>query len=251
MTGRRLAAGGAALLMLLALILATLPARLAVRWLDGSQLALSAVDGSVWRGSAARAVVTTAAGPLHLGELHWRVQPWSLLSLAPRVRLRSEWGRQRIEARAWRRGERWELRDVDASLDAGLLRQLLPVELRGRLSLQLAAASGAGPVLQRAEGQLVWRGAAWRTTNSDVPLGDYAARFSTADGIVEARVETLAGPLQVEGTLRLTGSSYRIEARITAPGGMEPQLAQALSLIAEPVETGYLLRLGGELGGDS
>ena len=62
MNRRRALALAAGLALLLALALATLPARLVVQWLDRERVALSAVQGTLWRGSAARAMVMTVAG---------------------------------------------------------------------------------------------------------------------------------------------------------------------------------------------
>lgn len=247
----RVAAGVLAVLLLIGFAAASLPARLAARWIDRDLLALSGVQGSVWRGSAARAVLATDVGPLQLGELHWRVHPWSMVFLSPRLTLDSQWGSQRIASRVWRRGQRWELRDVDAVVDARLLRLLLPIDVKGRISVQLDALSALPEErIFDASGRVVWQDALWQTASAAVPLGSYVALLDSdgdAQGTISARIDTLSGPLLAQGELRLVQGRYAVDARLEAPAGMDPQLSRALSLIAEPRENGYLLRLDGDV----
>jgi hypothetical protein len=249
-TRGRLAIAAALGLLSLLLLLATAPARLLPLFLDRQALALSGVSGSVWRGQAARAVLLTPAGPVHLGELHWRLEPLSLLTLAPRVRIETQWGRQRLVLRARQRGARVTVSDLDGSVDAALLRQLLPVGLRGRLGLQLSSLVLEPARLVSAEGNIVWQDAAWESVSGVGRLGSYAARVSSpAEGVVEARVETLAGPVTATGSLRVDGQRYAVDATVESRGAMDPELAQALSLVAVPRENGYLLRLDGPMPG--
>lgn len=236
------------LLCALLLAIATAPARLLPRVLDSDQVMLSGLDGSLWSGRAARSTVMLPAGALHLGELRWRLHPLSLLTAAPRVSLQSRWGAQRVSVDLRRRGTTLTLRDLDASVDARLARQLLPVALRGRVSAQFEELVLEGQDLRRADGRLVWQEAAWNSGAGISALGSYAAIVeSSADGELAATVQTLAGPVRVNGTVSLSGDQYRIDARIESDGPMQPELQRALSLVAVPQETGYLLRLNGDL----
>jgi general secretion pathway protein N len=247
-TAGKLTVAAATLAVLLALLLITAPARLIPRLPGTENLVLAGLSGSLWQGEAARAVLLTTAGPVHLGRLRWRLHPLSLITLAPRLQVGSDWGAQRFQGQLRLRGTTLQLRQVDASLDAALARQLLPVGLRGRLSLQLEALDWNGSRLTEAAGSLVWQQAAWESRGALKALGSYAARLdSDGDGLVTARIETLAGPVQASGSLVLNGLLYSITARITSDGAMDPELAQALSLVAVPEENGYLLRLDGAL----
>jgi general secretion pathway protein N len=237
-----------AALALLMLLLASAPARLVSAVVPRQQLLLSGISGTVWRGSAARAVLPTALGNVHLGSLTWRLEPLSLLRLSPRLRLRSEWGQQRLALRARRAGDALRLSRVDATLDARLLQQVLPVDLRGRLAMQLDALEVTQAQVRRAEGRVVWERAAWASVSGLHALGTYAAQLSTpASGTVEAQLQTLAGPIDVTGTARLTAERYAIDARLGSAAPLHPELSRALALVATPGENGYLLRLDGPL----
>jgi general secretion pathway protein N len=229
-TAGKLTVAAATLAVLLALLLITAPARLIPRLPGTENLVLAGLSGSLWQGEAARAVLLTTAGPVHLGRLRWRLHPLSLITLAPRLQVGSDWGAQRFQGQLRLRGTTLQLRQVDASLDAALARQLLPVGLRGRLGLQLSSLVLDPAGLVSAAGNIVWQDAAWESVSGVGRLGSYAARVSSpGEGVVEAQIETLAGPVTATGTLRLDGQRYAVEATVESRGAMEPQLAQALS----------------------
>ncbi len=83
-----------AAVVFLVLLLALAPARVLGVMLPPGQVALSGYSGSLWRGSASRALVATPGGWLHLGRVQWRLRPWSLLLLTPRLAVDSNWGSQ-------------------------------------------------------------------------------------------------------------------------------------------------------------
>jgi hypothetical protein len=238
----------ALLLALLVALLLTAPARLVPLLLDGQPLQLSGLSGSAWRGTAARAVLLTTAGPLHLGRVEWRLEPLSLVALAPRVAVQSQWGQQRLAARVQRRGDGLALRDIELRIDARLARELAPVDLRGRLEADLARLEFDRQRVVFAEGRAVWRDAAWQSPGGLRPLGTYVADVATAaSGDIEALVDTLEGPVRAGGTAALSGDRYAIDARIGPADTMDSELRHALSLIAVAEENGYLLRLDGAL----
>ena len=245
----RLAAVLGALLVLLLLALAHLPARLAGAFVDAQQLRLSGFSGTLLAGGAARVMLATPAGFLHFGHARWAVSPLSLLAFAPRLALRSEWGPQRIETEVRPGRDRVTLRALDARIDAGLLRAFIPIELAGRLSLVFDELVVQRARVEAATGRLVWQDAAWRAASGVRALGTYAAEVSSAGpGDLQFRVQTLAGPIQVAGVASLAGQRYAVDLEIGLPPEMaDPELARALSLIATPRENGYLLRLNGEL----
>ena len=58
---------------------------------------------------------------------------------------------------------------------------------------------------------------------------------------------TLAGDVQAGGSVRLTGRDYLIDVVLAGPGLADPQLQQALQLVATPREDDYHLLLRGEI----
>ncbi|EED33802.1 bacterial type II secretion system protein N [gamma proteobacterium NOR5-3] len=235
-------------LLLVALVLSA-PARLLPYFLDAQTLQISGVSGTLRAGSASRARVALPGTYFHLGQLSWKLAPWSLLRLRPSIALSSVWGNQRGELELRLNDDTLELRALDMNLSAGVLRQLLPVELEGRLGLLFDQIIVSAQDLLRADGRLVWQEAAWQSPGGRRPLGNYVATFtSPAEQQIEADIVTLSGPVVATGTLTLVQRRYSVDLLIESSGqAFDAELAQALSLIASPEENGYRLRLDGQL----
>ncbi len=239
---------GLGAVVLFALVLAFLPARLLPRLLPPDAIRLSALSGTLLKGRAARAIVPTPAGYIHLGSLSWEIDPFSLLTLAPRVAIRSAWGAQRASLTLRRRGARIEIDDLDATIDATLLRTLAPLAVDGRLSLQFEHLVFEGTAPSAANGRFVWQDAVWRTKTREHPLGSYVAQVSSTGATILAEIDTLAGPVEAQGNATLEGSGYDLEISIAAlNGSLAAEVERALQLFATPDEDGYLLRLDGDL----
>jgi hypothetical protein len=68
-------------------------------------------------------------------------------------------------------------------------------------------------------------------------LGDYSLTFPAADPSKEpvGQLQSLSGPLQVEGTLRLTREpGFVLEGRVATGPDASPQLAKELSYLGAP-----------------
>lgn len=234
--------------------LISVPGRVLPHLLPHDSLSLSGISGSLWRGTAARAVLNTPKGSFHLGELHWKLRFLSLLSLSPTLELTSVWGAQRIAVLARLRNEDIYLRDLDASLDAAIVGLWVPISLTGRLNFLFAKLRVADGELREAKGRMVWQNGGWTDAARSSALGSYVASFETGndapDGFstVVVTVETIDGPLLAEGQVSLQRGSYDVDLALQPAGNaLDPALVQTLSLFATPSENGYLLRLNGDL----
>ncbi len=240
----------AGLVLLLLFLLASAPARLLGLVLPGEQVSLQGLSGTLWRGGAARAVAATPAGYLQLGAVSWRLHPWSLLLFRPTLDLRSAWGAQEAAGRLTLRGERdLDLKNFDAALSAELLRQVLPVELGGTLSVQVARLALRDGLPVSGQGRLVWQDAVWKAPRGRQPLGSYGLDFEQARGEpLRGTVVTIDGPVRAEGSVGLDSAGYRVDLTIRSEGGLGEELSQALALLAQPLPAGgFRLQLEGAL----
>lgn len=249
MTARRWLAGVLALVLLLLLLVASAPAHLLLRAVENAPVTVEGLQGTVWQGRAGRVLLATDAGLLHLGEVGWSLRPWSLLTLAPRLDVSSRWGGQRLQAEVQVRGRNdIRLENLDASFDAALLRHLAPIALQGVVSVQAQQLHLRDGMPVEAEGRLLWQQAAWDSPRGVLPLGSYVLEvIQPRGGDLAGEVLTLSGPVRATGQLQLARSSYSIAVLIAHDGNWEPQLQEALSLLARPVAAGYDLRLEGQL----
>ena len=240
---------GAALLGLFIVVLvATAPARLLGFILPGQSVALQGYRGSLWHGTAASAAIAMTDGWLQLGQVEWRLAPFSLLLLSPRLELESRWGLQRIEANvSVSPGGTVHFRDSEASFSAALIRQWLPVQLRGSLSLVLADLRLHEGSLAAGRGRLVWQQAYWTGDRGSQALGDYVLEFEVSgEQQVNGTVTTLKGPIRAEGEFRVQGRRYTVDTLLTSEQGFDSELASALQLLAAPVEGGFRVKFSSE-----
>jgi hypothetical protein len=237
-----------------------LPARLAGWVLPPSMIAADGYAGTLWQGSAARALVATPGGWFHLGGLRWELSPLSLLLARPTATVEAAWGDQRLAGTVtWRGGDRLRVRDARFAVDAALLKEVAPVALRGRLAGDVKSLALAGGLVQALEGRMTWERAAWDAPGSSFALGSYAVDFAPAvdgapagdnggaQGGMNGKVLTLAGPLEAAGTLALAERRFRIDLTLSSDRPLPRPLSEALSLLATPTDRGFRLVLDGEL----
>ncbi len=236
-------------LLLLCVLIATAPASLLALLLPREQVLLQGLSGTVWHGRASRAMIASNAGYVHLGRLEWQLKPLSLFLLSPAAQIDTDWGAQRLSAEVQRSaGGDIRLRDADAQVSAALLGNFLPVRLGGDFSLQAEELRLRDGLPQRISGRLVWQGAGWESPRGMRPLGTYAVDVSTPeDGKILGEVLTLSGEVSAEGEVRWEQGRYGVDILLRGAGLDDPQLRQALQLMAAPEGEGFRVRLDGTL----
>lgn len=244
----RFAWGAALALILLCSLLVSAPARMLSLVLPGEQVLMSGLAGTLWQGSASRCMLRLPQGYVHLGAVEWSLDPVSLLTLAPRLTLSSEWGSQAISGELTLRGARdLDIVDLEGQVDADLLRQFAPVALAGSFSLQVPKLQLRDGLPYSGEGRVVWQNGSWQSPRGPVALGSYVLDFQQAAGeTLLGEVLTLSGPLEAEGKLQLERRQYSLDILVSSPEQLDKQLEQALSLIATPQDGAFRIGLAGE-----
>ena len=204
------------------------------------RLVLNAVSGSFWNGKAARGIVQLDEGALMLGRVSWQLSPMSLLLLRPTITIRVEWGGQQLTGAVTRHlTGAVVIRDFHARFDSGLIRQLLPLYIGGRVIASFSEIAIASGQPLSIDGEILWQNAVWAAAAGDVPLGDYQLRLSSDHNRVKGRVNTLSGALIVAGDIVAAESNYEIDLDLSGPAARNPELANALQLLAVPSPTGF------------
>jgi len=236
-----------ALLLCVSLVVSA-PARLLNLLLPPEQVLMQGFGGTLWRGSASRALVRVGPGYLHLGAVRWSLDPLSLLLLAPRLTLGSVRGNQVVSGDLVLRGSQdVDLYEFEAVMAADLLRQFAPLALSGTLSAQLDWLQVRDGLPYSGAGRLVWQNGGWESPGGLLPLGTYAMSFHQApEEMLQAEVITVSGPVAANGTVELQNRDYRVDILVSSQEAMGAQLEQALSLIAAPEPEGYRVKLNGE-----
>ncbi len=249
MSKLRLGAAGA--LLFVVLLAANAPARLLGYVVPDDQVLLQGLDGTVWNGTATRALLITGDGYLNLGRVDWTLQPLSLLLFSPSLDIDGEWGSQTLSGGVSLRGEgSIGLSDFEANLPAELLRRFLPAELAGSLSAQVEELLLVDWLPVRAAGRVVWQNATWLSVQGPMLLGSYALDFKQEKGQpLNGEVITISGPVLASGGIELNEDAYTLDVTIAGEQPLDPQLQQALALIAEPEDGTYRVQLQGSLPG--
>jgi general secretion pathway protein N len=241
--------GLAVLALLVVLLLAFLPARWVMPWLEPQLhgMRLQQVHGSVWDGEAG--MVASADGLLQ-GRLHWQLSRRLLLG-----QLRAQWqfdGPQLKFSGALRRlpDKRIELDAV--SLHADLAALGLPSDPQlgqpsGMLQVEVVHALLQGGWPLQLQAQARWSKAVMRTGGGDVLLGDLQLQAQSQGGVVAARWHDEGdGPLQAHGQLQLSPLGWRLDAILRARHA-DPLLQRWLSRLGTPSSDGsvHIQRQGG------
>jgi hypothetical protein len=229
-------------------LLASAPARLLGLVLPADTLVMQGFSGSVWRGSAANALVDAGHGYIQLGRVSWRLAPLSLLILSPEFELDSRWGGQVFSAQiTLHDAQNIEFHDLDATVSAGLLRQFSPLQVAGQFSTQWSHLAIREGLPFAGEGRIIWQEAAWLSPQGAQPLGSYALTLKQEEGqALFGDVVTVTGPVEASGNIRLQGRVYEVDILLDDSSGLDAELRQALSLLAQPVAQGYRIQLNGE-----
>jgi general secretion pathway protein N len=221
-----------ALLAFAGILLARAPAKWMAGFLPAS-VQCAQIAGTIWNGRCSGLV----SGGMPLGQLTWKLHPLRLFSgkLASHVDLTRADGFVRGEFVSSFDGKDITARDLSATLplDRSLAPQF-PPNLSGKGTAQLALLHVKDGVITAVRGRVEAHGLEQRG-NQRYRLGDYAVTFPGGDGEPTGALESLSGPLDVKGTLRLTNEpGYAVEGTVAAGPDADPQLARQLEYLGTP-----------------
>lgn len=208
----------------------------------GGQLALSGVSGTLWNGSASLASFKVDGVDYSLGQFHWKLHPWSLLTLNPCADIVTEMERQRIEGEVCAgAGDSLKMRDTTISAPATLLQATLPLPIDGQLSVRVEDMEIQGDFLRKLRGNLSWTSARIHNGNNWMGLGSYAAELADdSQGGIAAKVFHLDGPTEVDLQVKLAaggGGSVNGDLSLTRAFATEVQADAWISMFAQAGET--------------
>ena len=206
------------------------------------QLQLSGVAGSFWHGRAASAQWRHSEQLFALGAIEWRLSPWSLLRLQPRLDVSADYGEQFVAASATLSPlGALSLQTLRAALPAASLRALSPLPVDGVVTLQLSQLSLRRGVVEALSGELQWQRAAWQWQQRWLPLGDYRCELSSP------AVDRLQCRLQGGSAARIDGV---FEVELSARRSRLDSALQLSRELPQQLRDGAGLMLGAEVDRD-
>lgn len=227
------------LLLLAALVLAFLPARIALQFIGPKigPVELGEVSGSLWKGQVSPASINGEP----IGTLGWTLHPLSLLGarVDADVTLQGDQYNGRT-ALSVQRDRRLLVRDLDLRFPARRLEPMLDIPalvFRGEVQVTIASAELRAGFPTAIAGSATWKDAAV-AGSAEARFGDIITEFgSAADGGLRGTVRDSGGPLQAQGEYSASLLGYDAVIDLRARDG-NPQVTEALQYIGQPQPDG-------------
>jgi hypothetical protein len=184
-------------------------------------------------------------------KVDWSLKPMALLMGRLRAVFRMQVERGTAHGVASLGRQRQILSNVEASFPAQLFADFLNdfgVQADGLVVANLKKATLHQGRIHALDGNIVWSGAVV-SSPQNVRLGDLKTEWSTVDEAIEGILSDGGGPLQAEGTLRLTPDGlYEFTGSFGARDRSQRDLVKALRLFGRPDQEGKVtVTLSGKL----
>jgi general secretion pathway protein N len=231
--------------LLLGLII-LFPARVAHHWFTPAGVAISGIQGSIWRGHALEGEI----GGIYVRNLNWRMQRWQLFTgeLAYSIEADAASGFVNGEV-AIGIGGSASLRNLTASLSLASIQSIVGMPgLDGTANLQFERLVFENGIPVAADGTL-------EIANLLAPLihrssvGGFRAEFFTQESGVIASVEDTDAVVELAGSLTVSPDrTYQFLAQVAPKSTTPANLREQMRFLGTPNERGqYELRLEGQL----
>jgi len=227
-------------------LLIIFPARVAHHWFTPEVVAISGIQGSIWRGHALEGEI----GGIYVRNLNWRMRPWQLLTgeLAYDIEADAVSGFVNGEV-AIGVGGSASIRNLTASLSLQSMQSIVGMPgLDGTANLQFERLVFENGIPVAAAGTL-------EVANLVAPLihrssvGGFRAEFFTQESGIVASVEDTDAVVELAGSLSVSlDRTYQFLAQVAPKGTTPASLREQMRFLGTPNERGqYELRLEGQL----
>ncbi len=207
------------LIVFLAVMAATFPARVAYTWFAPAELQLSGIEGSIWNGSAAEGF---AAGA-YIQNINWQLKPMALMSgnLAYQTSSNPASGSMISEVAVGMSGE-LTLSNLTGKLPLDLVHPAFQQNgIRGDISLEFDSVVISNGMPSTVVGSVTIADF-FVPDLSTSTLGDFKADFNTTDGNVVGSVKDVDAVIDVAGTITLNSDRSYAFIGTVAPTSATP-----------------------------
>lgn len=202
---------------------------------------LNDVTGTLWRGKASTSQVDLGKESIALGEVNWKLNPWSLLILSPCISFDAQVPGQSISGNYCRGiGGSNTLKDVSIDGPMALFKKVAPIEGKGAVSLQVVSAKFDEKSIDKMDARFSWQNASVYVENRWFNLGSLASEIThDGQGGVNAKIFDLSGPytLAMDATWAI-GGDWKTKGKVTPKPGVPEVVIQALQVFGEDVGGG-------------
>lgn len=228
-----------AVLLLLVFILLQAPATLIYLTLQSRlpELKVSAMAGTVWRGSAVGITASVGGNAVAIGQLGWQLRPWSVFLLRPGIDFKASQDAQRFSGSLHLSpASGWQLIDTTLELPLARLGQLNTLWLDGSLEIDLDSLSVTDHRVTDIEGRMRLRDTVLLIAGKRFLLGDLAAELEPSgdNGVRADFSSNNVEPIGLTGELAINAAgSYQLETVVALRDDTFNDLEQLLPLLGE------------------
>ncbi len=222
-------------------LVARTPALFALDFLPkNSPVTLEGVSGSIWNGHAHTARLNGAP----LGELHWNVNPLSLLLARLSIDFTLDGKGFNAEGRSIVSLNR-DITLSNISAHANVKNIPLPPEMMlvtpsGKANANFTEIQIVDNKLHSAKGTILWNPASI-TSPAEYDLGKISLEVSGDDGKIKGQLSSKDGPLDAKGTLNLSPQGMlSTHIKITPNASTPPEIKDMLPIAARPAADGSI-----------
>lgn len=205
----------------------------------GGDIAMNGVSGTVWSGRASLVSVKIKGLDQSIGQLTWKLDGLSLLTLKPCALITTKMENQEFDGYVCVKGKTGlAIKDATLSFPAALVQPMLPLAVGGQFSLTIEQLELGNSRLQKLRGKATWADGRIYNGSNWMALGGLGADL-VDDGKngLSAHIVDISGPLHMD----LKGSlPYPTGARVTGTLAMpEPYFREInagawISMFATP-----------------
>lgn len=228
-----------AVLLLLGFILLQAPATLIYLTLQSRlpELQVSAMAGTIWRGSAVGIAASVGGKAMAIGQLGWQLRPWSVFLLRPGIDFQASQDDQRFSGSLHLLpASGWQLNDTTLELPLARLGHMNTLPLDGSLEIDLDSLLVTDHRMTNIEGRMRLRDAVLLIAGKRFLLGDLAAELEpSGEGGVRAIFSSAnAEAIGLTGELSLNAAgNYQLETVVALGDDTFRDLEQLLPVLGE------------------
>ncbi len=241
-----------AVVVFVASLIAQAPAATLYAWFkpkEPTPVELLGLQGTISAGRASGLNINSRSA---LNNLNWTLQPWRLLLGQLGFHLESR-GDTTLDSHialsifgSTRVNDTQGVMNLKTLL-AAVGQPFLPLD--GQAGLQLKSLRLRSNQIKSADGRIEIRGLAWTLAQEPIVLGDFAATVTTENDTIIAKLEPLAGSLELSGTAKLSpDQSYDAQLQLRAKPNAPPLINSLLGSVGPADAQGwYHIRKQGKL----
>lgn len=207
------------------------------------RLSLAETSGTLWKGQSGQAVLQLEGGTVELGELHWQLNPWTLLRGKPVLFVKAQAPGQRLKGTVTLTREGLAtVDDIEGRMPISVLEPWLPMLVKGEMAFVIDHIVFDNQQLHAIDGVLNLEYVDWLGGDYAMPLGSYMAQISLQQNNVQVQLNDFGANLGMNGLISISPSgAYGFKAILQPRPELAPEVIETLAWMGKRQANGDVL----------